>query len=300
MMGTLLIRVLIRGHSTSHLPGEQTRWSVILPFTFSIMMFHMLFVIALAYVVALSAGEEVSRLNFSDRPASAPHWSNFSTASSAPKGTSPCRSPPKGNKPQSSSTPVTSASTRDHSVDVGASGNFLFRPDHLNASVGDVVRFNFLALNHTLTQSELSDPCLSNGGFNTGFRQFNPLNESGKFVVEFKVNTTRSQWFYCAQTIQASHCHRGMVFGLNPSALMKQFVDNALALNTTERSASNTSWPTATNNFAVEANRTLGPASFQNQTFIGAGVLNRSGGFAVWVPLIVGGWTVILSSSTSA
>jgi hypothetical protein len=120
-----------------------------------------------------------------------------------------------------------------HSVDVGAFGKLVFSPSQIDAAIGDVIEFNFLAVNHTLTQSELHDPCNSTGQFDTGFNQFNPRNETGKFIVRFEVKSSAPQWFYCSQTIKSSHCRAGMVFGLNTAGQMNQFIQNATALQTT-------------------------------------------------------------------
>ncbi|XTI95087.1 hypothetical protein V2W45_1255402, partial [Cenococcum geophilum] len=37
--------------------------------------------------------------------------------------------------------------------------NLSFSPNTLNATVGTILRFNFLSLNYTLTQSRFGDPC---------------------------------------------------------------------------------------------------------------------------------------------
>ncbi|KAF1363098.1 hypothetical protein EJ07DRAFT_104029 [Lizonia empirigonia] len=116
-------------------------------------------------------------------------------------------------------------------VTVGDRGELIFSPPSLNASVGSIIAFNFLASNHTLTQSNLTDPCHSNGGFDSGFSQFNPLNISGKNVVEFKVQTNNPQWFFCAQRMKMSHCHAGMVFSLNPGGNQSKFLQNARTTN---------------------------------------------------------------------
>ena len=113
---------------------------------------------------------------------------------------------------------------------VGDRGNLSFSPNTLNATVGTTLRFNFLGLNHTLTQSRFGDPCRSNGQFNTGFNQFNPANISGKFLVDYEVKTHAPQWFYCAQTVKKSHCHAGMVFSLNAGGAGEKFMQNALGL----------------------------------------------------------------------
>ncbi|KAF2194734.1 hypothetical protein K469DRAFT_509556, partial [Zopfia rhizophila CBS 207.26] len=99
---------------------------------------------------------------------------------------------------------------------VGAAGKLAFNPDSISVSRGTILRFNFLGINHTLTQSTLDHPCTSNAQFDTGFRQFNPTNSSGKFLLEFEVDTDQPQWFYCAQELPISHCNSGMVFSLNP------------------------------------------------------------------------------------
>ncbi|KAJ5021894.1 hypothetical protein J3E72DRAFT_280045 [Bipolaris maydis] len=117
-------------------------------------------------------------------------------------------------------------------VVVGDEGKLVFSPSYLNASIGTTISFNFLALNHTLTQSRFQDPCVSNGGFDSGFHQFNPSNISGKFVVEYKVTSDNPQWFFCAQIAPRAHCKAGMVFSLNPRGLQSQFLFQAMAKTT--------------------------------------------------------------------
>jgi plastocyanin len=112
-------------------------------------------------------------------------------------------------------------------VIVGKAGSLIFSPPSLNVSIGSLVIFDFLGSNHTLTQSELHNPCHSTSGFDTGYNQFNPANVSGRFVVNFKVVTQDPQWFSCAQTVNISHCHAGMVFSLNPGGAQHEFLQNA-------------------------------------------------------------------------
>ncbi|KAH8787534.1 hypothetical protein F5882DRAFT_262653, partial [Hyaloscypha sp. PMI_1271] len=115
----------------------------------------------------------------------------------------------------------------EHNVTVGAAGTLSFDPNEVDADIGDIIRFSFLALNHTLTQSSLSDPCTSSGTFSTGFNQFNPENVSGEFLVEYWVNTRDPQWFFCAQTDPKSHCKSGMVFALNAGGKLQAFASAA-------------------------------------------------------------------------
>ena len=108
-------------------------------------------------------------------------------------------------------------------VIVGGAGSLSFMPTAVQAPINTVILFNFLALNHTLTQSSLRNPCESIDKFDTGFNQFNPENISGKYIVEYKVISDKPQWFYCAQT---NHCDAGMVFALNAGNQTRQFIDN--------------------------------------------------------------------------
>jgi plastocyanin len=102
-----------------------------------------------------------------------------------------------------------------YTVKVGENGALSFNPQEMQTKVGDTVVFDFFAKNHTLTQSEFATPCTKDGKFDTGFEQFNPDNVDGKFLIPFPVTVATPQWFYCAQLIPTSHCHKGMVFGLN-------------------------------------------------------------------------------------
>ena len=105
-----------------------------------------------------------------------------------------------------------------------------FKPNSVNAKVGDIVEFNFLAANHTLTQSEFLTPCTFNKQFDTGFNQFNPNSTDGLKVIHFEVTTEKPLWFYCKQPV-GNHCGKGMVFGINPAGKMDQFIKNAIAQN---------------------------------------------------------------------
>jgi plastocyanin len=114
-------------------------------------------------------------------------------------------------------------------VTVGVDGALRFNPVEIDANIGDVIEFTFLKLNHTLTQSTLLHPCSNIGGFSTGFNQFNPSNNSGKFVVKYPVTTLDPQWFFCAQTQNKSHCQAGMVFALNAAEGLNAFQSAAAA-----------------------------------------------------------------------
>ena len=109
-------------------------------------------------------------------------------------------------------------------VIVGSAGNLSFMPTAVEAPINTIIMFNFLALNHTLTQSSFEHPCESINKFNTGYNQFNPANISGKYVIEYEVTSDKPQWFFCAQ---AEHCETGMVFALNAGNQTRQFIEDA-------------------------------------------------------------------------
>ena len=119
------------------------------------------------------------------------------------------------------------SSVKTHKVEVGGPGQLSFRPNSVNAALGDVVEFNFLALNHTLTQSSFDKPCTYNGGIDSRFHQFNPKNISGRFIKSITVKESRPMWFYCKQ---GNHCLQGMVFGINLAGKMDRFIKNARAV----------------------------------------------------------------------
>jgi len=144
----------------------------------------------------------------------------------------PASIPPPGTS--STSTATASSPAQTHLVQVGVAGELMYGPNQLNASLGDIVRFEFLKLNHTVTQSSFAEPCTKiGGGFDSGFNFFNPNNvtDSGTFTTDFIVNTTSPLWFYCRQSVPKSHCHAGMVLGVNPGNKFAQFLANAEAQN---------------------------------------------------------------------
>jgi plastocyanin len=113
-----------------------------------------------------------------------------------------------------------------HIVQVGIHHQTLFRPNQLDAEVGDTVIFSFFHSNHTVSESTLDKPCTVSRGFDTGFNQVS-ANGTRTPVVAFSVENSAPRWFFCQQEILESHCHAGMVFGLNPGERMDDFLRNA-------------------------------------------------------------------------
>jgi len=151
--------------------------------------------------------------------------------------------------------PATAVMGAEWVITVGAGGNLTFTPDSINATVGDTVVFQFVAKNHTATQSSFATPCtnLNSTSFDTGFQDVgNTTNFLNSTVLT--VNDTNPVWFYCRQTVPVSHCAMGMVFAINPTAnkTFAAFQSNAKATNassnstTTSSSSSGSSAPSPT------------------------------------------------------
>jgi hypothetical protein len=114
-----------------------------------------------------------------------------------------------------------------HHVSVGDRSGLTFSPNQLNANIGDHIAFQFHAVNHTLTQSTLENPCASSGQMDSGFNQFNSIDRAD-LTLTITVNSLDPQWFFCRQDGPFSHCHAGMIFAINPGNMMNAFLSNAV------------------------------------------------------------------------
>ncbi|KAF7348363.1 Kinase-like protein [Mycena sanguinolenta] len=129
------------------------------------------------------------------------------------------RSPAFFNFPQCTSSHSASlalasvASAANILVTVGGNGTTTYSPSNVTANQGDVVVFQFVAGNHTATQSTFKAPCTEMaGGINSNF-QFVASGAAQNPEWNFTVlNATTPLWFFCAQT---GHCGKGMVFSVN-------------------------------------------------------------------------------------
>ena len=106
-----------------------------------------------------------------------------------------------------------------HVVTVGMNGELKFSPENLQANVGDVVQFQFVAGNHTVTQSNFDNPCNPIGQFTniTGFHSGNvPVAASADQQMaptfSIMINNTNPIWIYCAT---GQHCENGMTMVIN-------------------------------------------------------------------------------------
>ncbi|KAM3074648.1 hypothetical protein ACMFMG_008076 [Clarireedia jacksonii] len=111
---------------------------------------------------------------------------------------------------------------------VGGKPNLVYTPDSVQAAVGDMVVFQFMAQNHTVTQSAFTTPCdkLADG-MDSGFM----ANPNGTInpppAMAMQVLTDTPQWFYCRQV---GHCGKGMTFSINPTANKTQQMFNSMAI----------------------------------------------------------------------
>ncbi|THH10934.1 hypothetical protein EW145_g1000 [Phellinidium pouzarii] len=118
--------------------------------------------------------------------------------------------------PSTTASSSAAAAAATHTVTVGGNSSLTFSPEEVSAQPNDVVIFQFVSKNHTITQSSFAAPCEELGstsstpGFDSGFM---PVNGSSDFpTYSITVNSTAPVWGYCRQT---GHCGQGMVFAIN-------------------------------------------------------------------------------------
>ncbi|EAU86447.1 hypothetical protein CC1G_05441 [Coprinopsis cinerea okayama7 len=120
-------------------------------------------------------------------------------------------------------------SAETFTVLVGKDNGLTYDPPTVNAKVGDVISFQFLSKNHTVTQSTFASPCVpKDQGVDSGF-QFVPEGAAQIPAWSITINDDSTPlWFFCNR---APHCERGMVFSVNPTAdkSHEAFLENARA-----------------------------------------------------------------------
>ncbi|PWW77311.1 PEBP-like protein [Tuber magnatum] len=170
------------------------------------------------------------------------------SAQSVPTQTTSLAGTPKPQPPMTyTSAPPAQTSVptapKTHTVTVGGPNLLKYTPESVIANPGDVVFFDFLERNHTVTQSTFDNPCTPNpNGVRSGFR-FNPENKPGKETFNFTVPDDKPKWFYCAQ---GTHCKAGMVFAINPGAKFPEFLNKAKGGANATTSAAGSAVPTKT------------------------------------------------------
>jgi len=104
-------------------------------------------------------------------------------------------------------------------VKVGEGGGLTFSPESVTANQGDIVSFQFLTKNHSVTQSSFTDPCTRLTTPTLGIdSDYQPVPTDATMIPQWSftvVNASAPLWFFCKQ---GTHCKSGMVFAVNPSA----------------------------------------------------------------------------------
>ena len=72
----------------------------------------------------------------------------------------------------STGTGTSSGASTTHTVVVGGNSTLSFNPPEVSAAVGDVVVYQFVSKNHTVTQSSFAAPCLKQSISNTSATAF--------------------------------------------------------------------------------------------------------------------------------
>lgn len=101
-----------------------------------------------------------------------------------------------------------------------ANNSLVYTPNNIKANPGEMVQFQFVAGNHTVTQSTFDQPCtpistiMSNvTGFHSGYQPAAASQQSGMIpTYTVMINDSKPIWLYCAQ---GKHCQSGMVMVIN-------------------------------------------------------------------------------------
>lgn len=170
--------------------------------------------------------------------------------------------------------PTPNAEPKVFQVSVGA-GGLKFDPERVTAQPGDIVQFNFVAGNHTVTQSSFNTPCNKAINNQTNLAQWDSGfqfvgNSTSPLVVNMTVNSTGPTWFYCRQAAQTAnaHCGKGMVFAVNSDETgprnLSAFQNLAEKINGTAAAdtASTNTPPNGASSMGVSASVLLGAVTF--------------------------------------
>ncbi|RDW75953.1 hypothetical protein BP5796_06774 [Coleophoma crateriformis] len=163
----------------------------------------------------------------------------------------------------------TNAST--HIVAVG-NGGLKFTPNSTIALVGDVVEFHYYPRNHSVTQGDFSNPCMSTSGFFSGYMP----TASGEAPHTFSVtiNDANPIYFYCSQPGLGGHCAQGMVGCVNCPTSGNSLAAYAMgAMNTTNATVTH---PTAIGGGIIAANTNATTAPNATATGTATGTTSTS------------------------
>ncbi|KIJ69076.1 hypothetical protein HYDPIDRAFT_105647 [Hydnomerulius pinastri MD-312] len=143
---------------------------------------------------------------------------------------------------------------QNFTIMVGMNTTLTYTPSYVNATTGDTLIFEFMAGNHTVSQSTFAMPCANLSTPMTGIDSgFMPVSDTSMpMTFEYTMTNDSTMWFYCRQ---AGHCQKGMVFAVNPTpektfAMFQQAAEasnSTTNTTTTTTSTSPTTSPTTGN-----------------------------------------------------
>ena len=128
---------------------------------------------------------------------------------------------------------------------MGGAAGLVYTPETIQANMGDMVQFNFMTTNHTVTQSTFNTPCVKMGnGADSGFMANvnNTINPPPMMMFQVMTKDPICELtsvfdvlsiidirlgMYCRQK---GHCGKGMAFSINPTADKSQAAFKAAAM----------------------------------------------------------------------
>jgi len=127
-------------------------------------------------------------------------------------------------------------------VTVGGPSGLIYSPESVQAAQYDMIQFNFMSKNHTVTQSTFQEPCkkmqpmpmpaagmpaagMPSAGsmpmtppIDSGFMPTTDTGPSPMLMLQVTSPPSTPMWFYCRQKLPKPHCGsgNGMTFSINP------------------------------------------------------------------------------------
>ncbi|KIW07719.1 hypothetical protein, variant [Verruconis gallopava] len=178
---------------------------------------------------------------------------------------------------QAGTSTTTAAAT--FTVDVGKGGH-TFRPDVIQADVGDIVQFNFFPPNHSVVRAEYLYPCIpyekiavGKEGFFSGFHPVDAVLDNPP-SWSIRINDTEPIFFYCSAP---DSCIKYQMVGvINPNSTELLSTQKAYAANSTymlqpgedfpseagaSTTASSSNYPTSTESASSASSSALAAAT---------------------------------------
>ncbi|EJD42804.1 hypothetical protein AURDEDRAFT_44839, partial [Auricularia subglabra TFB-10046 SS5] len=99
-------------------------------------------------------------------------------------------------------------------VTVGEEGTLAYKPNTIKAFKGDVIRFQFVAGAHSVSQSGgVNAPCVQlAGGFDSAFAPAADGTQVWELTIDDDTKHDTAIWFFCKQGF---HCQHGMAGVIN-------------------------------------------------------------------------------------